>query len=552
MLTVDIATLTAALDHWRNAFADPLSWRTVADRAGCAPSTFTRMRAGSTPSAEVLLTLCDLMGADLVDFVVPPPSSRGRLQRATDSGGDGGDFRDGDDDGGMTTTPLRVIGTIVVEGEPTGDGRMIEQGALEWGDALPIPIIWDREDGDHTGAVVGSITAISREAGGAIVGEGVLSASDDGEASAAVQRVAELLAEGAVGVSVALDRVEEEIRVDADLLREEGVDDDPEDAVQPEVDDEKVDGDGRVKIAEIAYDDMLFVTTAARIRHVAIVDTPAFAQARLAIDDPEGATVSVAACGTLALADPDAWEGRREWFADPAFGTPGRDDRLRYDPHTGRWSCPPTVTPDGQVYGHIAPFGICLRGRPDRCVTPPRSDLRGFMRGAAPAAGGLATGVIVAGDHASVGVGAEAATRHYDKTGRAIADVTVGEDAHGVWFAGMVRPGALAEDVYALQSADVSGHWEPGKDGRMTLVGLPAVNVGGFPKGYLTWEEVSGGLAASAELDDDDDCGCSEASLEQVDDGITGALMRIEEALSRVATAVAPAYAAHLSDLADG
>ena len=219
----------------------------------------------------------------------------------------------------------------------------------------------------------------------------------------------------------------------------------------------------------------------------------------------------------------------RSWmFDNPMFGTPGEDKRLRYDPDAQKWSCPPTLVGD-HFFGHVAPMGVCLRGRPQTCITPPDADLEGFMRAYAPAAGGLRTGVIqVGGSHADVGVGVVEATKHYDKTGRAGADVRVGRDAYGVWFSGMIRPGCTEADRYALAASDVSGHWEMGQRGRPVLVGLPAVNVGGYPKGYLTAAEVAAGLAAAASIDED--CGC--------DDGHTDRLSRLERQMAEIADAV--------------
>lgn len=197
------------------------------------------------------------------------------------------------------------------------------------------------------------------------------------------------------------------------------------------------------------------------------------------------------------------------YFDDPKFGVPGADDRLRYDPGTDRWSCPPTLRGD-HYFGHVTPMGVCLRGQVGKCLTPPDGDLEGFMRGYAPAAGGRRTGVVVIGGaHADLGSGVVEASKHYDQTGRGGADVRVGRDAYGVWFSGMVRPGLSKDDRYALAASDVSGHWEADMRGRMTLVGLPAVNVGGFPKGYLTAAEVASGIAASAVVEDDD-CGCDD------------------------------------------
>jgi hypothetical protein len=147
-------------------------------------------------------------------------------------------------------------------------------------------------------------------------------------------------------------------------------------------------------------------------------------------------------------------------------------------------------------------------------VTPPEGDLEGFLRGYAPAANGQRTGVITLTDsqqhaHSSVGIGAVEATKWYDSVGRGVADVKVGRDAYGIWFSGMIRPGTSKNDRYALAASDVSGHWEMGLRGIPMLCGLPAVNVGGYPKGYLTAAEVASGIAASATLEDDD-CGCDE------------------------------------------
>jgi hypothetical protein len=366
---------------------------------------------------------------------------------------------------------IAVEGVMVVEGEMTGDGRYFEKGSVRWdAGVLPLPLIWDRENGDHTGATIGLIDSVERR-GNSIWGRGVLSDSDDPETRAAVARVAELLSEGAVGVSIAADSIRGHARIDNSVF-----------------DEIEEDEDG-IKIP-IAYDMVTLGYSEARLRHLAIVDTPAFASAALNAVPLTGALV--ASAGILHLG----------YFDNPNFGTPGDDPRLRYDPDYQSWSCPVTVEGD-HIFGHVAPMGVCLRGRPASCITPPDGDLEGFMRGYAPAAGGKRTGVVVVGgSHADVGVGVIEASKHYDKTGRAGADVRVGRDAYGIWFSGMIRPGLSKEDRYALAASDVSGHWEIGKRGVPVLVGLPAVNVGGFPKGYLTADEVSRGVAASLSLEE--------------------------------------------------
>lgn len=93
----------------------------------------------------------------------------------------------------------------------------------------------------------------------AILGVGQLSQSQDPETAAAVGRVTELLNEGAVGVSIRTDL-------------------NPDDMPSQDVIDQM--------IAEERWDelDALFAEITIRPRHVAIVDTAAFADARLTVD----------------------------------------------------------------------------------------------------------------------------------------------------------------------------------------------------------------------------------------------------------------------------
>lgn len=422
---------------------------------------------------------------------------------------------------------IAVEGVVCIEGEPTGDGRVMDHGSIYWDGILPAPIIFDREDGDHSGVTIGAMTTLERRDNGAIWTVGYLSASEDEETQALILRATELLSEGAVGVSLRFDSEEVEIRVKRSLIEEEAV----EVASVDDTETELSDDEERIIVARYSADDVVYGFTSARVRHLAIVDTAASANAHLTI------TGAVAASGLIG-----DWSGREHFFNDPVFGDYSVDSRLRYDPDRDCWSCPPTLNHEtGQVFGHITPQGICLRGRPDRCVTPPDGDLQGFMRAYAPAAGGLRTGVIcVGGSHCGVGVGAAEATMFYDSTGRAVADVRVGKDRYGVWFAGMARPGATQSDLYDFCSSDVSGHWEYSKAGRMTLVGLPAVNVGGFPKGWMTYEEFRGGLAASAALTVADGCGTWDEL------SVGSEVINLDERLGRLEMAIGEMYAAHL------
>jgi 2'-5' RNA ligase len=158
-----------------------------------------------------------------------------------------------------------------------------------------------------------------------------------------------------------------------------------------------------------------------------------------------------------------------DWFTDPKLSLP----------------TPITITDDGRIYGHAAQWGSCHIGQDDVCVQPPHEDAHPYYRtGEVVCADGsrVAVGQITVGTgHAPLHYGASPAAEHYDNTGAAVADVAVGNDAHGIWVAGAIRPGADPLKVYELQAAgQVSGDWRR-IGGALRLVGLLGVNVPGFP-----------------------------------------------------------------------
>lgn len=165
----------------------------------------------------------------------------------------------------------------------------------------------------------------------------------------------------------------------------------------------------------------------------------------------------------------DVWQPPVAWFADPKLSLP-----------TGI-----TITDDGRIYGHAAQWGSCHIGQEGTCVQPPRETEHAYYQtGEVKCDDGtrVAVGQITVGTgHAPLHLGAAPAAEHYDNTGAAVADVAVGNDAHGIWVAGAVRPGADPLKVYELQAAgQVSGDWRR-IGGQLRLVGLLAVNVPGFP-----------------------------------------------------------------------
>jgi hypothetical protein len=83
------------------------------------------------------------------------------------------------------------------------------------------------------------------------------------------------------------------------------------------------------------------------------------------------------------------------------------------------------------------------------------------------------------GGHAGLGGDLTAAISHYDDVSSAVADVAVGEDAHGIWMAGALRPTVTPEQVRTLRASSVSGDWRP-MGRHLALVAVLAVNVPGF------------------------------------------------------------------------
>lgn len=158
-----------------------------------------------------------------------------------------------------------------------------------------------------------------------------------------------------------------------------------------------------------------------------------------------------------------------EWFGDPKLAGP----------------TPVVVTADGRIFGHAAAWNTCHTGFADTCVSPPmENDYSYFTTGEVLTAEGhrVAVGQITIGtSHAPTrGLSVAKAIDHYGDTGTAVADVSAGVDAHGIWIAGAVRPSATSEQLHALRASALSGDWRR-IGGQLRMVALLAVNVPGFP-----------------------------------------------------------------------
>lgn len=172
----------------------------------------------------------------------------------------------------------------------------------------------------------------------------------------------------------------------------------------------------------------------------------------------------------LTLVASGAIKAPASWFANPGLTEPT---------HL-------TVTEEGRVFGHIAEWKTCHIGFEDVCVAPPNSasDYAYFASKRVLLDNGefARTGVLsLGGGHAPGRMGFSAAIEHYDRTSSAVADVCVGEDEHGIWAAGWMRPGWTEKQAYDLRASDVSGDWREVRPGQMEMVAALAVNVAGFP-----------------------------------------------------------------------
>lgn len=157
-----------------------------------------------------------------------------------------------------------------------------------------------------------------------------------------------------------------------------------------------------------------------------------------------------------------------EWFQNPHFES----------------VTPITVTPEGRVFGHIAPWGVCHVGLPG-CVTAPSSpsEYSYFLVGDEMTKEGVEVPVgklTVGGGHADPEAGFVAAAEHYDNEGTAVASVFAGEDEYGIWVAGYVLPDATRAQVDAFKRSPLSGDWRR-IGGNLELIAAHAVNVPGFP-----------------------------------------------------------------------
>lgn len=137
-----------------------------------------------------------------------------------------------------------------------------------------------------------------------------------------------------------------------------------------------------------------------------------------------------------------------------------------------------------RTFGHVATWRTCHIGFQDRCVTAPKSksNYSYFHVGSVETdAGRIPAGKLtLGGGHADTSAGFQAAVAHYDNTAVVAADVVVGEDKHGLWYSGVLRPGLSQAKIDEFAASPLSGDWRR-VGGALELVAALAVNTPGFP-----------------------------------------------------------------------
>ena len=204
----------------------------------------------------------------------------------------------------------------------------------------------------------------------------------------------------------------------------------------------------------------------AKLAGATIVPIPAFPDAAAHLDE----NYALVASGALIrdLRPP------RDAFANPQLPGP---TGIRVVPLTSEFCA---------VYGHLATWDQAHLSFPGNAAPkPPRDDDFAYFYSGGSVLCDDGTFVpvgriFIGGPHPDVRLSAQEALDRYAATSVAWADVRVGRDRHGIWFAGVTRP-ALGEALaYAARASAVSGDWRPIK-GKRRLVAALSCNMPGFP-----------------------------------------------------------------------
>lgn len=426
--------------------------------------------------------------------------------------------------GAEMTDPMKQwYGVLVVEGQRSGDGRMFKEGALRARE-LPLPHTWQKvsDDGHKSNVVVG-ITHEMARVGNEIRARGEWLTDSAGD----------LTPEAAEAFNLADKFGKYWVSIDADDIDQSSVEitlaDDGREIVTYL--DGRISADCMVSIpafqeAFIQNGEMPdgYLTENGAMSLTAAVeelrDVPAEERKKMADKGeamPDG-SYPIANCSDLQNAiqaigrakDPVATKKHIKKRYN-ALNCPGVDlpegwdaDTMDFGPQgtlvaSGGWAAPSDwfkrpdecsggvnfTESDQRTFGYLAEWDVCHIGYDGVCIVPPPSMTDYAL---------FATGEIITADGERVQVGAltidtghadgklplRPAAAHYDNTGSVWAYVAIGEDDHGIWYSGIVKPGTSQDTINTVRAAGrLSGDWREFK-GELELIAALTVNVPGF------------------------------------------------------------------------
>jgi len=408
------------------------------------------------------------------------------------------------------STEVPVHGVLAPEGVATGDGREFAIGALSTR-TLPVPLRYEivgSHGGDTSQVVtVGRIDEAWRN-----------DDTNEWEFRGVVILSKPHAAEALAGIRDGSGR---------------GVSIDGDDA---EIQQEEFDEDSEIDIMEALFGPSKTVFSKMRVAGLTIVAIPAFQEAYIALGHDfrevaqderekladEGAAMPdgsypIANCEDLANAiqaigrasDPDATKRHirrrksalgcdevelpEDWSAVVQASAVARLVEPDYPVYPAEWFSEPTVDhayplkidrENRRVHGYISEWGVCHVGMAGMCQEVPRSysDYAYFKKGVVDTTEGEQfVGNLTWGGHAAYRASMAAASEFYDKPDAVRAFVNVGENAYGVWFAGIIPPDVSDEDITKMRAIGaVSGDWREVR-GQLELIGVPIVNTPGLP-----------------------------------------------------------------------
>lgn len=357
-------------------------------------------------------------------------------------------------------------GVLAVIGHPTSDMRYLIPGEVDSRDKpLPFMVQTATEQG-HLGAeCCGRIESITH------IPISDFDRADEFNLSGVTEGAVVVWAEGTFDVSEFADEAERMIEngagVSIDMPPERIAMFDPE--TLEEIPEEEVDWEAAMMGAYL-------VGIAGKIAAATIVSIPAFEEASI---------VLVPGHALVASAYGIKLSNREVLTASAAGQAPLKPPKAWFYMEEPTHPVPLTVTPEGQVYGHLALWDQCHAAYAS-CERAPasRSDYAYFHVGEIETKEGemVEIGRITVGEegnarggHASVVLGRRGAMEHYEQTGCVAAFVRASNGILGIWLSGAVRSDVSVERIRDLRANPPSGDWRDDE-----LVAVLSVPCGGF------------------------------------------------------------------------